>query len=65
MVDEKYVEAIIEHYYSPYVGILPQGAPTSPMLSNLVTKQLDAKLAQLADENAMNFSRYADDIVFS
>lgn len=65
MADEKYLEAIIEHYYSPYVGILPQGAPTSPMLSNLVMKQLDAKLAELADENAMNFTRYADDIVFS
>ncbi|WP_406721498.1 reverse transcriptase family protein [Thioclava litoralis] len=63
--DVKYLEATITHYYSPYVGILPQGAPTSPMLSNLVMKELDAKLAKLADDNAMNFSRYADDIVFS
>lgn len=62
---EKYVEATIEHYYSPGVGILPQGAPTSPMLSNLVMKRFDAKLALLAGDNAMRFTRYADDIVFS
>ena len=65
MADEKYLGATIEHYYTPYVGILPQGAPTSPMLSNLVMKELDAKLTKLAEDNSMSFTRYADDIVFS
>lgn len=63
--DKKYLDVKIKHYYSPDVGILPQGAPTSPMLSNLVMKHLDFELAQIADDNAMRFTRYADDIVFS
>ncbi len=65
LANEKYMGATIEHYNSPYVGILPQGAPTSPMLSNLVMKKLDAKLTKIADDNGMSFTRYADDIVFS
>lgn len=61
----KYEASKIEAYQSPYVGILPQGAPTSPMLSNLVVRSLDETLAQLANDNNMRFTRYADDIVFS
>jgi retron-type reverse transcriptase len=46
---------------------LPQGAPTSPSISNLVTRRLDRRLLgmcrQMDDE--WNYSRYADDMVFS
>ncbi|MAD75688.1 MAG: RNA-directed DNA polymerase [Rheinheimera sp.] len=46
-------------------GFLPQGAPSSPMLSNLVMKSVDEKLATLAKTNGFIYSRYADDLAFS
>lgn len=44
---------------------LPQGAPTSPVLSNIVLKELDRQLAAIADKAGYRYSRYADDITFS
>ena len=44
---------------------LPQGAATSPALSNFASAQLDRSLARLAKENGVRYSRYADDITFS
>jgi RNA-directed DNA polymerase len=44
---------------------LPQGAPTSPFLSNFIAADLDRRLARLARENGARYSRYADDITFS
>lgn len=44
---------------------LPQGAPTSPILSNLVCRGLDRELAAIATAMHCNYSRYADDICFS
>lgn len=46
-------------------GGLPQGAPTSPRLSNLVNHGLDAGLAKLAEQSGAMYTRYADDITFS
>lgn len=45
--------------------VLPQGASTSPQLSNLVCQRLDYRLARLANSLGANYSRYADDITFS
>lgn len=44
---------------------LPQGAPTSPALANLCAFRLDLRLAALAAASGVDYSRYADDLVFS
>lgn len=44
---------------------LPQGACTSPALSNLMARRLDARLAGLARRLGWVYTRYADDITFS
>ncbi len=46
-------------------GVLPQGAPTSPRLSNLVNIYLDDRLQSLATSYGATYTRYADDITFS
>jgi hypothetical protein len=46
-------------------GALPQGAPTSPRLSNLVNHGLDAALAAVAKRCRARYTRYADDVTFS
>ena len=48
-----------------YKDVVPQGAPTSPMLANIITFELDEKLTDLAENNNMLYTRYADDISFS
>jgi RNA-directed DNA polymerase len=44
---------------------LPQGAPTSPALSNLVFRHADTLLVGFAKELRITYSRYADDLTFS
>ena len=44
---------------------LPQGAPTSPILSNMVCRRMDRELSALARKSHCTYSRYADDITFS
>ena len=44
---------------------LPQGSPTSPMLSNAVSFVLDKRLSGLAQKLELTYSRYADDLAFS
>lgn len=46
-------------------GGLPQGAPTSPALSNLVAAEMDRKLTALSESEGLTYTRYADDMVFS
>jgi retron-type reverse transcriptase len=46
-------------------GKLPQGAPTSPSLSNLVCQKLDRRFAGLRKKLKFRYTRYADDLVFS
>lgn len=44
---------------------LPQGAPTSPVVSNMLCAKLDSQLQKLAKEHRSTYTRYADDITFS
>ncbi len=46
-------------------SILPQGAPSSPVITNMICKPLDNQLMSLAKKYNCIYSRYADDITFS
>jgi len=48
-----------------YRGGLPQGAPTSPALSNLVNHELDVRLTLRAEAAGAHYTRYCDDLAFS
>jgi len=74
--DDVVIRALIEVGYSEkgarliarlccFGDRLGQGAPSSPVLSNLVMKPIDIQLKYIADNLGVNFTRYADDIVFS
>lgn len=45
--------------------VLPQGSPCSPILTNIVCRNLDRQLHKLAKKYNLCYSRYADDITFS
>ena len=46
-------------------GHLPQGACTSPVISNLVMKDFDNALGSLCQKHNIQYSRYSDDMIFS
>ncbi|HAR6106030.1 TPA: RNA-directed DNA polymerase [Staphylococcus pseudintermedius] len=48
-----------------YKGSLPQGAPTSPIISNLIGNLLDSKILKLSKKYRLHYTRYADDMTFS
>jgi RNA-directed DNA polymerase len=48
-----------------YKGCLPIGAPTSPVLANLCSYELDLKLMHFCEQNQLGYTRYADDLTFS
>lgn len=48
-----------------YKGQLPQGAPTSPAISNIIAWHIDIKLAAFCKKRGLKYSRYADDITIS
>ena len=61
---KKSYKAITE-YDQFLLGYLPQGAPSSPLLSNLVMRECDEKIAIIAKKYKLKFSRYSDDITLS
>lgn len=46
-------------------GVLPQGAVTSPCLSNIIAKRMDARITGLSTRFSLNYTRYADDFTLS
>ena len=55
---QKYFVALSERY-------LPQGACTSPTLTNIICRKLDKRLEGLSKKFGFTYTRYADDLVFS
>jgi len=52
-------------YVARGARVLPQGAPTSPAVTNLLCRALDRKLTGLAAAAGFTYTRYADDLTFS
>lgn len=60
-----YQVATVLAHLCTFNGILPQGAPTSPFLANLVCRTMDSDLMDLAKRHRATYTRYADDLTFS
>jgi RNA-directed DNA polymerase len=56
---------VIPEYDEQLLGYLPQGAATSPLISNLVMRECDKKLSLLAKKHGLTYTRYSDDLSFS
>jgi len=52
-------------YYDKRIGNLPQGAPTSPRLSNAILQKFDEEIALIVNQHELIYTRYADDIALS
>lgn len=63
--DFSYQTATVLAQLCCYQNTLPQGAPTSPLLSNLICRSLDKDLMALAHRHRAVYTRYCDDITFS
>lgn len=57
--------AVVIAQIACYQGALPQGAPSSPIITNLVCQILDYKILGIAKKYRLDYTRYADDLTFS
>ncbi len=57
--------AVVIAQLSCFEGTLPQGAPTSPIITNMMCQILDNRLLKIAKSYKLNYTRYADDLTFS
>ncbi|WP_367565501.1 reverse transcriptase family protein [Lacrimispora sp.] len=71
-----YKNAFSGHHFPPavrtmltslccYKEFLPQGAPTSPAISNLVMKPFDEYMEEWCKDKEISYTRYCDDMTFS
>ena len=60
-----YEVATVFAHLCTHAGKLPQGAPTSPYISNLICRSMDRDLMALARRHRCTYTRYADDMTFS
>lgn len=58
------ISSLLAHIFC-YDNKLPQGAPTSPILTNMICYKLDKELQNIARLCNATYTRYADDITFS
>ncbi|GAA2645264.1 reverse transcriptase family protein [Paractinoplanes durhamensis] len=58
-------DRVISPYSQAVLGFLPQGAPTSGALANLIFYELDTTFSRIAQLERMVYTRYADDLTFS
>ncbi|WP_294275756.1 reverse transcriptase family protein [uncultured Chryseobacterium sp.] len=56
---------IFSYYLETDPPILPQGAPTSPMLANIIATHMDFRFEKLGEKMNFKYTRYADDLTFS
>jgi len=62
---EEHLDCKPNAMYSWRVRYLPQGAPTSPILANIVLQTFDEDIHQWSKDCGLSYSRYADDLTFS
>ncbi|MBQ9921757.1 MAG: RNA-directed DNA polymerase, partial [Clostridia bacterium] len=64
---EKYSESnrILLSIICIYKDILPQGAPTSPVISNIIMRDFDNAVGEWCAQRNIHFTRYCDDMTFS
>ncbi len=48
-----------------YHDVLPQGAPTSPMITNIIMREFDDTVGKWCAERGIAYTRYCDDMTFS
>ncbi len=53
------------YYMATDKRVLPQGAPSSPAITNIICRALDARLHSAAKSLGFTYTRYADDLSFS
>lgn len=56
---------IFQDVFENNIGVLPQGASTSPSISNLICSRIDKRFYSYALKNNIKYTRYSDDITFS
>lgn len=57
--------AIVMAQLTCYQGKLPQGAPTSPIITNYICQIFDMRILKIAKKYHLDYTRYADDLSFS
>lgn len=67
-VENKNYNSVLSFYFTKFCthgGVLPQGAPTSPLLSNLIFAPIDEMIGAYCKKRSIAYTRYSDDMTFS